>query len=160
VLGEIVGTSFDNGVMPFIRYKTGDFGAWSATHHPELPGWPTLERIEGRMQEFVVCADHRLISVTTLGAAHFSSLVDVRSMQYEQERPGLVVLKVVADQDLDDTQRRQIADAVRAKTQGGCEVEVVRVPAIERTARGKHKMLVQHLDISGYLGAAFIEPQD
>jgi phenylacetate-CoA ligase len=160
VLGEIVGTSFDNGVMPFVRYRTGDFGAWSATHHPDLPGWPTLERIEGRMQEFVVCADHRLISVTTLGAAHFTSLVDVRSMQYEQERPGLVVLKVVADQDLDDTQRRQIADAVRAKTQGGCEVEVVRVPAIERTARGKHKMLVQHLDISGYLGAAFIESQD
>jgi phenylacetate-CoA ligase len=160
VLGEIVGTSFDNEVMPFVRYRTGDFGAWSASDHPELPGWPVLERIEGRLQEFVVCADHRLISVTTLGAAHFSSLVDVRSMQYEQHQPGRVQLKVVADHDLDAATQRQIADAVRAKTQGGCEVEIIRVAEIERTARGKHRMLVQHLDISGYLGAAFIESAD
>jgi phenylacetate-CoA ligase len=43
---------------------------------------------------------------------------------------------------------------VRSKTQGGCEVSVQLVPSIERTARGKHRMLIQHLDLSDYLGAA------
>jgi phenylacetate-CoA ligase len=157
VLGEIVGTSFDNEVMPFVRYKTSDFGAWGHEPHPQLPGWPVLERIEGRLQEFVVCADHRLISVTTLGAAHFTSLANVRNMQYEQFEPGRILIKVVADRALSDDEKRSISEAVRVKTQGGCGVEIQHVTDIERTRLGKHRMLIQHLDISGYLGAAFIE---
>ncbi|MGH7462802.1 MAG: hypothetical protein ACREMA_17485, partial [Longimicrobiales bacterium] len=66
-LGYIVGTSFDNKVMPFIRYRTGDLALLSDRGHARLPGYPACERIEGRLQEFLVCKDHRLISITTLG---------------------------------------------------------------------------------------------
>jgi phenylacetate-CoA ligase len=158
VLGEIVGTSFDNSVMPFIRYRTGDFGAWSASPHPELPGYPVLERIEGRLQEFVVCNDERLISVCTLGAAHFSQLAEVEAIQYEQCKPGHLVLKIVSRKDLAADTVRKVSQAVADKTQGGCEVAISRVPSIVRTGRGKQQMLIQHLDISGYLGAASINP--
>jgi phenylacetate-CoA ligase len=153
VMGEIVGTSFDNEVMPFVRYRTGDLAAWSASRHPALPGFPALERISGRLQEFVLCRDERIITVGTLGAAHFSDLAAVDAIQYEQFKPGQIVLNVVASTDLDEGQRRRIAEAVKRKTQGGCEVQVRRVPQIQRTARGKHNMLIQHLDVSRYLGA-------
>ena len=46
------------------------------------------------------------------------------------------------------------ARAVREKTQGGCTVEVVEVDAIPLTQRGKQRLIVQHLDIERYLGAA------
>lgn len=155
VLGEITGTSFDNRVMPFVRYRTGDFGMWSARPgHPALPGFPVLERIEGRLQEFVVGQDRRLISITTLGAAHFSELAHARAIQYEQHVPGLVLLNVVMDVPLTEPQRASIQRAVREKTQGSCDVEVREVTEIPRTGRGKHKMMVQHLDIGGYLGAS------
>jgi len=157
VLGEIVGTSFDNFVMPFVRYRTGDFGAWGSHPHPALPGYPVLERIDGRLQEFVVCRDERLISVCTLGAAHFSQLAEVDAIQYEQHEPGRIALKIVARSDLTENASRKIRAAISDKTQGGCEVTICRVDAIERTSRGKHKMLIQHLDISGYLGAAHVE---
>jgi len=160
VLGEIVGSSFDNAVMPFVRYRTGDLGAWGAQPHPQLPGFPVLERIEGRVQDFVVCSDNRLISVTTLGAAHFTDLAEVATIQYEQSTPGRVTLKVVSERLLDDRQRKAIEHAVHLKTQGGCAVDVVRVPRIEQTARGKARMLIQHLDISGYLGASTAEEPD
>ncbi len=152
-LGFIVATSFDNQVMPFVRYRTGDLAMLSATGHPRLPGFPACERIVGRMQEFLVCRDQRLVSITTLGVAHFPELADVDAIQYEQERPGKVVLKVVADGPLDPFRVARIAAAVERKTQGGCDIEVVPVESIARTPRGKARMLVQHLDIRRYFGA-------
>src|SRR6267143_2912921 len=153
-LGYVVGTSFDNEVMPFVRYRTGDLARLSGRGHPQLPGYPACERIEGRLQEFLVCKDHRLISITTLGSAHFPELAEVEAIQYEQDRPGAVALKVVMAGAPSVEMQKRLAEAIREKTQGGCEARIVRVERIERTTRGKFQMLNQHLDISGYFGAA------
>jgi phenylacetate-CoA ligase len=153
-LGFVVGTSFDNKVMPFVRYRTGDLAVLSERGHPLLPGYPACERIVGRLQEFIVCRDHRLVSITTIGVAHFPELAAVETIQYEQDRPGHVTLKVVADHGLTPDQTDRIGRAVAAKMQGGCEVDVVQVDHIARTARGKSRMLVQNLDIRRYFGAA------
>jgi phenylacetate-CoA ligase len=153
-LGFVVGTSFDNKVMPFIRYRTGDLAVLSDRGHPDLPGHPACERIVGRLQEFIVCFDQRLVSITTIGVAHFPELAEVETIQYEQDRPGKLVLKVVADHRLSGDQLHRIAAAVAAKTQGGCDVEVVQVESIARTPRGKARMLIQNLDIRRYFGAA------
>lgn len=154
VAGEIVGTSFDNQVMPFIRYRTGDIGAWSdRPGHPALPGFPVLERIDGRIQEFVVCRDHRLVSVTTLGAAHFQEIAFADAIQYEQLEAGKLVLKLQTREPLPADLLGRIAHAVEVKTQHGCKVEVQAVGKIERSIRGKQKLVVQHLDLEPYWGA-------
>lgn len=155
--GFIVGTGFDNRVMPFVRYRTGDLAMLSDRGHPELPGHPAVERILGRLQEFIVCRDRRLVSITTLGVAHFPELALADAIQYEQHTPGRVVLKVVAEGRLDARRRERIGAAVARKTQGGCDVEVVQVEGIARTPRGKAMMLVQHIDIRRYFGAAIEE---
>lgn len=146
VLGEIVGTSFDNRVMPFIRYRTGDLAMWSErSGHPLLDGYPAVERIEGRLQEFVVCQDGRLVSICTLGAAHFEELAGVEAIQYEQFEPGRVILKLVAGRGLTQADKQRIAAAIENKTQGGCRAEIMEVADIPRSPRGKHVMLIQHL---------------
>ncbi|HEX2531233.1 MAG TPA: hypothetical protein VHK70_07145 [Burkholderiaceae bacterium] len=152
VLGEIVGTSFDNQAMPFIRYRTGDMAVLSGAPHPLLPGFPAIERIEGRRQEFLVCRDHRVIAVCGMGAAHSSALSVVDSMQFEQKRPGHFLIKVVVPQPLSPEMRQQIVSNMEHKTQGGCTAELVEVAEIPRTKRGKHQLLIQHLDVSRYLG--------
>jgi len=152
-LGFIVGTSFDNQVMPFVRYRTGDIAMLSACGIEALPGYPACERIEGRLQEFLVCRDHRLVSITALGVGHFPELSAVEAIQYEQSRVGEVVLKVVARPRLAPSQVEHIARAVCDKTQGGCSVQVEHVDNIPRTTRGKFRMLVQNIDLRGYLGA-------
>ncbi len=154
VLGYIVGTSFDNRVMPFVRYRTGDLALLSDRGHARLPGYPACERIEGRLQEFLVCKDHRLVSITTLGAAHFRELSGIEAIQYQQDRPGEVTLKLMTAGALSAPLQERIAAAIREKTQGGCEATVERVERIERTTRGKLRMLIQNLDTSRYFGAA------
>jgi len=153
-LGELVGTGYDNMVMPFVRYRTGDMALLSDRPHPQLPHYLAVERIEGRLQEFLVCHDQRLISICTMGAAHFDDLAEVEQIQYEQYTPGQFVLKVVTARPLAAAVRERIGRAVVAKTQGGCRVEIHEVREIARTASGKHRMLIQHLDISSYFGAA------
>jgi phenylacetate-CoA ligase len=125
--------------------------------HPALPGYPVVERIEGRLQEFLVCRDHRLVSITTMGAAHFDELAEVDAIQYEQHEPGHFVLNVVSRHPLDEKARRSIAHAVEVKTQSGCTAEIRTVGEIPRTERGKHRMLLQHLDVSDYMGATAAE---
>jgi phenylacetate-CoA ligase len=155
VLGEIVGTSFDNRVMPFIRYRTGDLAMWSAAPPPpSQAAYPVVERIEGRLQEFAVCHDGRLVSICTLGAAHFEELAGVDAIQYSQTQPGRVELHVVCTRTLDTAEKSRIARAIEEKTQHGCQAEVIQVSQIDRTARGKHLMLKQALDVSQYIGAA------
>lgn len=73
-LGELVGTSFDNLAMPFVRYRTGDMAVLDDRPHPQLPGFPVVRSIEGRRQEYLVCKDHRLIAVCGMGAAHSSGM--------------------------------------------------------------------------------------
>lgn len=156
-LGEIVGTSFDNQVMPFVRYRTGDFATLGDEQHSPRPGYPVCRTIEGRLQEFVVCKDHRLISITTLGAAHFNDLASVEAIQYEQFEPGILHLKVASKTRLDGETKARIAQAVSDKTQNSCQTEIHEVESIERTPRNKHRMMIQHLDIRRYLGASAIE---
>lgn len=154
-LGEIVGTSFDNRVMPFVRYRTGDYAVLSGEAPPKgYEGFPVCERIEGRQQEFVVCRDRRLISVTTLGAAHFERLDRCMRIQYEQRVAGELLLRVVPLAGAEEIDTRAIAAAVEAKTQGGCSVAVQVVDDISLTPQGKQRLLLQHLDISSFLGAS------
>ena len=157
VLGEIVATGFDNKVMPLVRYCTGDLAMWSAAPNTTRIGFPVVDRIEGRLQEFLVCKDHRLVSITTIGAAHFEQLADADRMQFEQTEPGKAVMKVLTQQPLSETVRQSLAHGIHVKTQGGLEIDVVAVQELARTVSGKHKLLVQKLDISSYLGAAHIE---
>lgn len=157
-VGELVGTSFDNAVMPFVRYRTGDYGVLGRAPHPSLPGFPVVERIEGRLQEFVVCSDSRLITVTTLGAAHFEQLDHCLRIQYEQHEPGRLILRVVPVRPLSDAEKASLQHAVIEKTQGGCSVQIEEVASIELTGRGKQRLLVQHLPLQKYLGAAIDAP--
>jgi acyl-coenzyme A synthetase/AMP-(fatty) acid ligase len=106
------------------------------------------------LQEFVVCRDDRLVSITTLGVAHFPELADADAIQYEQDVPGRLFLKLKADRELEPDALARIAAAVEDKMQGGCDVSVIQVDRIPRTARGKARMLVQHIDIRRYFGAA------
>ena len=153
MLGEIVGTGFDNRAMPFIRYRTGDMAILGDRPHPLLPGYPVVDSIEGRRQEFLVCRDRRLIGINSLTTPRYDDLAEVDDVQFEQQTPGHFLVKVVATEPLSANARRRIVEAMEEKTQGGCTAELIEVDQIARTRRGKQRMLVQHLDLSPYFSA-------
>jgi phenylacetate-CoA ligase len=146
-VGELVGTSFDNPLMPFIRYRTQDYGVIGPPDCSCGRHYPVIERIEGRLQEFIVTRDGRLISVCVMGAAHFDVLDNVHQTQYYQDTPGKLLFRVVPKSGFSLTDLNRIQAVVQAKTGGGVEVEVRVVKEIPRTQSGKHRMIVQKLEI-------------
>lgn len=156
-LGEIVGTAFDNDVMPFIRYRTGDMAILGAIPHPHLPGYPVVERIEGRRQEFIVCHDRRLVSVNSLTTQRYPDLEAVDAIQFEQHMPGHFTIRVVSTPHLPAAARKRVVQALAMKTQGGCTVSLEQVESIPRTARGKHRMLIQHLNLGTFFSTGMGE---
>jgi len=99
-----------------------------------------------------VCRDRRLVSITAIGAAHFPEMALADAIQYEQHVPGKLLLKLASDHKLDPAALARICAAVERKLQGGCQVEARQVSKIERTPRGKARMILQHIDVRPYFG--------
>lgn len=145
--GELVGTSFHNQLMPLIRYKTQDLGRWGNQQCKCGRHYPILEDVEGRLQEFIVTRDNRLISICVMGAAHFDVLDYVYETQYFQDKPGELIFKVVPKQGFSGMHQRALLKAVQDKTGPDVSVSVQLVDAIKRTKNGKHMMIEQKLDL-------------
>jgi phenylacetate-CoA ligase len=87
--GEIVGTGFISTVMPFIRYRTGDWATYVGDRC-EVCGREhfIIRDIRGhRTQEVLIAADGSEISWTALNM-HDDTFAHVRQFQFLQETPG------------------------------------------------------------------------
>jgi phenylacetate-CoA ligase len=151
-LGELVGTSFHNPVMPFIRYRTQDFGVVGCG---PIDGcnYPVLKNIEGRLQEFIVTRDGRLISIATMAAAHFDVFDEVAATQYYQEVPGEIEFRFVPRPGFTARQRRRIEKTIARKIGSAVKVTLREVETIENSPSGKHTMLVQKIPLKELEGS-------
>jgi phenylacetate-CoA ligase len=92
-------TDLLNRAMPLIRYRIGDLGAWAAGSCPCGRGLPRLERVAGRVTDFLVGCDGRLVSgvyLATYVVAHRPSLGQV---QIRQQKIGAVTYRIKPGRD-------------------------------------------------------------
>ena len=155
-VGEIIGTSFDNDIMPFIRYKTGDLGVHTNQKCKCGRNYPLIKCIEGRVQEFIVSKDGSLISLNgnmiSLDSALFSIKNEgwrkIKQIQFIQEEKGKLTLRVVKDDRfslLDATE--YVKSLFEKRLRYLCEFKIEFVDDIPRTDRGKHRFLIQKMPI-------------
>lgn len=149
--GEIVGTSFANRVMPFLRYRTGDSAEYAERSCACGRAYPRLREVRGRwLQEMVQRADGALVSMTALNM-HSDVFERVRRFQLVQEEKGRLELLVVRGEGYRETD----TDAIRRellKKLGAFELSLRFVDDLPRTARGKHRYVVQKLTLPSWVG--------
>lgn len=152
-LGEIVGTSLYNFAMPFIRYRTNDYGCWKVTKCKCSRNYPILDSLEGRLQEFIVTKDSRLVSICTMGAAHFRYLDNIEYTQYYQDTPGVFIFKVTSSKQISKDQLKTIKRDLEEKLDYSCDVRVIQVKKddLKFTESNKKLMIEQKLDINKYI---------
>ena len=139
-IGEVVGTGFIRESQPLVRYRTGDLA--SARRGPCGCGRTTLVLLglEGRVDDIVIGADGRRVG----RLSHVpKDLPGVLAMQFVQERPGAVLAHVICEGalagEVRDEIRRRLVDRLGAAT----EIEIEKVAALERTARGKIRGVIR-----------------
>lgn len=148
-VGEITGTGFSKS-MPLIRYRTDDY-ALSSTYKSNdfMKHCSAVERIEGRLQEFIVTSDYRLISLVSVAGAHLEELCVLMDMQYQQDCIGELLVKGVENPCRPITQSEidKILWVLEKKFENKIRVRFQKVNCIKRTSVNKKVMLIQNLEI-------------
>ena len=93
-MGNILVTDLLNPAMPLIRYRIGDVGSFAEGPCSCGRSLPRLRTVHGRVTDFLVGSDGRLVSgvfLATYVVAHRPSLGQV---QIHQDRAGAVVYRI------------------------------------------------------------------
>jgi len=145
--GEIVGTGFINTVVPFIRYRTGDYATYEADRCEQCGREHTvLTDIRGhRVQESLIAANGDTISWTALNM-HDDTFSCVRQFQFAQSVPGEAVLRIVPAEGFGPDDHARIHRNLGAKLDGRIEFTIQTVQSIPLTPVGKSVYVDQHIE--------------
>lgn len=146
-IGEVVATSFLMFATPMIRYHTRDYAMFKSFGCAEC-GRPyeIWDRIEGRLQEFVVTATGRLISMTAINM-HDNTFDCVRQFQFHQTERGKITLDYVPRPTCNNSSLTFLRSRVMEKLGTDVTLSLRPVEEIPLTARGKHRFLIQELQV-------------
>ena len=140
---RIVATSFNRIGTQFVRYDTGDL-AMASTRSCQADHFPRADAIFGRSQETFVddSGRRRDLYAYAIGDLDGGPFWDhIRDMQFVQDRPGFLRIRLVADPDVDkDHIQRTFEQRLPM-----AKLEFEYVPHIDRSASGKRKYFINAL---------------
>lgn len=142
---EIVGTGFMNTVLPFIRYRTGDYCTYLGDHCPECGrNYPIFTDVRGRWtQEVLYGKGGNSICMSAINV-HSDNFKNVFRYQFYQDTPGKALLKIMPTKYFSEKERRAIVKEFNDKFNGNVKIESVFVDDIPLTKRGKYKFIDQN----------------
>ena len=145
-MGEVVATSLINFICPLIRYRTMDVAITGSGSCSCGRNYPLLERVEGRVQEFIVTGKGDLLSGITMNI-DTDAFDNVKQFQFYQEKVGEVILNIVKRPEFDDRDADYICKEVGRSCGDDVTITIRYVDTIPLTARGKYRYFVQNMPI-------------
>jgi len=145
---EMVGTSFDNIVMPYINYSTKDY-VGKTTYYPGTNIAKSVSSLMGRLQECVITKENMAIPLLSIGAGHFASFDNVENAQFYQDKPGEVTLRIVTRHP-ENINIQYIIAQMKKQVDNKIDFKIEFVDKIENTTMGKKILCIQKLNIDNY----------
>lgn len=138
--GEIVITDLINGVMPFIRYRTGDMGTLAAEPCACGRSMPVLARVEGRVSEIIVGKNGKYYSCQSprlFGA----DIPGIEQMQVIQDSLDLIEVKIVPGPAWSQASEQLLVDRMKGLL-GDTQVHITPVEHIPPAPSGKYRFTI------------------
>jgi phenylacetate-coenzyme A ligase PaaK-like adenylate-forming protein len=138
-VGELIVTDLLNEPMPLIRYRIGDAACWKSGQCDCGRGLPRLERIAGRVTDFLIGADGRLCSGAVLTVAMVAKRPSLGQLQIEQSERGKIVYRIAtrSGKPISALNRRFLLDQTAEYLGEETQVSFDFVEAIPHEASGK-----------------------
>lgn len=148
--GEIVGTAFHNYAMPLIRYKTADYAYFGGNSCNDCGRIGLLfNNIDGRAQETIIDKNGNKHSLGPfIFGMHEIIWGKVRKIQFIQSEAGKLTLMLVISKYSQKDMLYYIQEYLLDKFKNNFIIEIKFVDEIKPTAIGKHKYLIQNMDVS------------
>lgn len=146
VQGEIVGTGFNNPVMPFIRYKTGDIASFAEGTCQCGRRYQLIDHVEGRSNEYIFTSNGRQISIRGLIFGKFlEAFKKIERIQLYQEKEGEVTIRVVKTPGYSVKDEKEIKEKIYKLVPFGLDISFEYLDHLPPTVRGKHPFLIQKI---------------
>jgi phenylacetate-CoA ligase len=143
-VGEIVVTSLYNKAMPLIRYRSSDAGRPSDRHCDCGCNLPTMKVVDGKMLDFLVLPDGKLVSPHVPKKA-LLFVNGIQRFQIVQHSVSELDVLCEVSPEWNDTTPGQIEAALRPIVGYSVRITPKRVERIERSKSGKIKVIVSHV---------------
>ena len=134
VENNIVCTGFINKKMPLIRYRVDD---------KAIPYKEGYKIVGHRENEVLYGKNDYTISATTIEFSHENCFEKIDAYQFEQCEMGKVTMRLKTDAEISNHEMQKIYDCVSEKLPY-FELEIIKVNQIEKTKRGKYKLIIQN----------------
>ncbi len=144
-VGAVVVTDLVNRAMPLIRYQVGDMAALSERQCPCGRGLPMLERIAGRIADYVVTPSGEMVSGISL-TENFAMLVPgIAQLQIIQEQVDHFVFRIVRGADWSQASEGLIAELVSDRFGTNVTYACEFVERIAQEPSGKYRFCISHV---------------
>ncbi len=143
--GRIVVTDLTNRAMPFFRYEVGDMASWAAEDCPCGRTLPLLEKLAGRIADYVVTRQGEYISGISLTENFAQQIPGLAQLQIVQEDVDRFVYNVVRGPDFDDRSLKRISELTIARFGSTAEHECRFVEKILPEPSGKYRFCISKL---------------
>jgi phenylacetate-CoA ligase len=154
--GELLCTSFTNDAFPLIRYRIGDSAVAAAFSCPCGRQFLSIEGIIGRTDDLILTPDGRRIGRLD---PIFKGRPTIREAQIAQVAPERVVVRLVPARNYATADAEALLRELAARLGPGVQIRIEQVPAIERTASGKFRAVVNEMRDNLPRGHDLVEPR-
>jgi phenylacetate-CoA ligase len=137
-IGEILITDLLNFGMPMIRYRIGDMGSWAEGPDSSGRSLPRLTSVDGRVTDFVVGDDGRLVSGVFLATYVVANRPSLGTVQLRQDRPGILLYRIKRGLDFQESEDLDYLTCTTKRYLGrNSHAEFEFVEQLPKTASGK-----------------------
>ncbi|MAM88048.1 MAG: adenylyltransferase [unclassified Hahellaceae] len=140
--GKIVVTDLNNRGMPLIRYRAEDVGVYTEKTCSCGRGMPILERLEGRVADFLKLPAGGQVAGISLVERTLTKVPGIEQMQLVQEALDHVIINRVKGQDFNEHTDTGLISAMREVFDDSVELEIRDVSNIPQEASGKYRFSI------------------
>jgi phenylacetate-CoA ligase len=145
--GQVHITDLTNRAMPLLRYQIGDLAVLSERRCPCGRGLPLLERVEGRVADYVVTPGGELISGISLTENFALKVPGLAQFQIVQENTNFFMFRMVRGPGFGDASLERLRELVRATFGAGVDYRCEFLDRIPPDASGKYRFCISRVRI-------------